>query len=72
MNVYSILATVWTIGITNPVRDKRFLSLSLFNVHGSVHRNNIIVYSIIIYDLSVLWVAYATHNTLKPVPTLPR
>ena len=22
--------------------------------------------------LSVLWVAYATHNTLKPVPTLPR
>jgi len=20
----------------------------------------------------VLWVAYATHNTLKPVPTLPR
>ena len=22
--------------------------------------------------LSVLWVAYATHITLKPVPTLPR
>jgi len=22
--------------------------------------------------LSVLWVAYATHNTLKSVPTLPR
>jgi hypothetical protein len=22
--------------------------------------------------LSVLWVAYATHRTLKPVPTLPR
>ena len=22
--------------------------------------------------LSVLWVAYATHNTLKPAPTLPR
>jgi hypothetical protein len=22
--------------------------------------------------LSVLWVTYATHNTLKPVPTLPR
>ena len=22
--------------------------------------------------LSVLWVVYATHNTLKPVPTLPR
>jgi hypothetical protein len=22
--------------------------------------------------LSVLWVAYTTHNTLKPVPTLPR
>jgi hypothetical protein len=22
--------------------------------------------------LSVFWVAYATHNTLKPVPTLPR
>jgi len=22
--------------------------------------------------LSVLWVAYATHNTLKPVPTIPR
>jgi hypothetical protein len=22
-------------------------------------------------DLSVLWVAYATHSTLKPVPTLP-
>ena len=22
--------------------------------------------------LSVLWVAHATHNTLKPVPTLPR
>jgi hypothetical protein len=22
--------------------------------------------------LIVLWVAYATHNTLKPVPTLPR
>jgi hypothetical protein len=22
--------------------------------------------------LSVLWVAYATHNTLKPVPTLPQ
>jgi hypothetical protein len=25
-----------------------------------------------IVGLSVLWVAYATHNTLKPVPTLPR
>jgi len=23
-------------------------------------------------NLSVVWVAYATHNTLKPVPTLPR
>jgi len=23
-------------------------------------------------DLSVLWVAYANHNTLKSVPTLPR
>jgi hypothetical protein len=23
-------------------------------------------------DLSVLWVAYASHSTLKPVPTLPR
>ena len=23
-------------------------------------------------DLSVLWVAYATHNTLKSVPTLPQ
>jgi hypothetical protein len=22
--------------------------------------------------LSVLWVAYGTHSTLKPVPTLPR
>jgi hypothetical protein len=22
--------------------------------------------------LSVLWVAYATHSTLRPVPTLPR
>jgi hypothetical protein len=22
--------------------------------------------------LSVLWVAYASHSTLKPVPTLPR
>jgi hypothetical protein len=22
--------------------------------------------------LSVLWVAYATHSTLKPVPTFPR
>ena len=22
--------------------------------------------------LSVLWVVYATHSTLKPVPTLPR
>ena len=22
--------------------------------------------------LSVLWVAYTTHNTLKPVPALPR
>jgi hypothetical protein len=22
--------------------------------------------------LSVLWVAYTTHSTLKPVPTLPR
>jgi hypothetical protein len=22
--------------------------------------------------LSVLWVTYSTHNTLKPVPTLPR
>jgi hypothetical protein len=22
--------------------------------------------------LSVLWVAYATHSTLKPAPTLPR
>ena len=22
--------------------------------------------------LGVLWVAYATHSTLKPVPTLPR
>jgi hypothetical protein len=25
-----------------------------------------------IQGLSVLWVAYATHSTLKPVPTLPR
>jgi hypothetical protein len=24
------------------------------------------------FGLSVLWVAYATHSTLKPVPTLPR
>jgi hypothetical protein len=23
-------------------------------------------------DLSVLWVAYATHSTIKPVPALPR
>ena len=23
-------------------------------------------------NLSVLWVAYATHNTLKSVPTIPR
>ena len=23
-------------------------------------------------DLSVLWVAYASHNTLKSIPTLPR
>ena len=23
-------------------------------------------------SLCVLWVAYATHSTLKPVPTLPR
>jgi hypothetical protein len=26
----------------------------------------------LVTDLSVLWVAYATHNTLKSVPTFPR
>jgi len=26
----------------------------------------------ILSQLSVLWVAYATHSTLKPIPTLPR
>jgi hypothetical protein len=25
-----------------------------------------------LFHLSVLWVAYATHSTLIPVPTLPR
>jgi hypothetical protein len=97
---------------------------NLFNVHGSVHRNNILIYiqkeerftvylyletalhvsggntthnqkriqlylqhpSVICHTaiaicryrgrvgtgLSVLWVAYATQSTLKPVPTLQR
>jgi hypothetical protein len=87
------------------------LFLVIFNVHGSVHRNNIPIYiqqdamlhSLFYLEtalhvlggttthhqeckqlstasgichtvagLSVLWVAYATHSTLKPVPTLPR
>jgi hypothetical protein len=26
----------------------------------------------LLLSLSVLWVPYATHSTLKPVPTLPR
>jgi hypothetical protein len=83
----------------------------MFNVHGSVHRNNIIIYKSqqdthvteFIYLTTALHVsgvtiihlqehkttvttatgnrytvllsvllAYATHNTIKPVPTLPR
>jgi len=97
-------------------------SSEIFNVHGSVHRNNILIYieqdalhslfyletalhvscgttthhqerkqlylqqsgvchtiiAICRYrgrvgtGLSVLWMAYTTHSTLKPVPTLPR
>ena len=67
-----------------------------FNLHGSVRRNNILIYiqqdatlhslfsletalhvsggTTIHYQeyLCVLLVAYATHSTLKPVPTLPR
>ena len=27
---------------------------------------------LLLAGLSVLWVAYATHSTFKPVPTLPR
>ena len=64
---------------------KNFLrKLGKFNVHGSVHRNHIPIYiqqdvtlhSLFISGicstcLSVLWLAYATHSTLKPVPTLP-
>ena len=62
-----------------------------FNVHGSVHRNNILIYiqqDAMLHSLfyletalhvsggtvthHVLWVAYASHSTLKPVTTLPR
>ena len=32
----------------------------------------VFVTPLLMSGLSVLWVAYATHNTLKPVPTLPR
>jgi hypothetical protein len=39
-----------------------------FNVYGYVHRNYIPIY----IQQDVLWVAYATHSTLKPVPTLTR
>jgi hypothetical protein len=107
----------------NPSDRAKFLQQAKeFNVHGSVHRNNTLIYptrcnitqfilsrncstcfgwyhnpssgaqttvstaSGICYTviaicrcrgrigtgLSVLWVAYATHSTLKPVPTLPR
>jgi len=56
--------------------------VSEFIVHGSLHRNNIPKY--IQQDatlrrlfyletaLHVVWVAYATHSTLKPVPALSR
>jgi hypothetical protein len=51
------------------------LMLSSWSSDGGF--NCILVISILgdwvwVTGLSVLWVAYATHSTLKPVPTLPR
>jgi hypothetical protein len=47
-----------------------------FNVYGSVHCKCIPVYSYIQQDATLhnLFISgnYATHNTLKPAPTLPR
>ena len=59
-----------------------------FNVHGSVQCKNILIYvqqNATLHSLfyletvlhvsggvSVLWVAYATLSTLKPVPNFPR
>ena len=40
-----------------------------FNVHGSVHRSNILVYK---SQQDAQVTEYATHNTRKPVPAVPR
>jgi hypothetical protein len=44
------------------------------NTHLQEHKTTVTTASGNRYTvlLSVLWVAYATHNTLKSVPTLPR
>jgi hypothetical protein len=53
-----------------------FYSTTALHVSGitSTHRqeHKITVTTASGTGLSVLWVAYATHNTLKPVPALPR
>jgi hypothetical protein len=49
------------------------------NAQVIVLKNNIKIYIkiapailMLILNLNVLWVAYATRSTLKPVPTLPQ
>jgi hypothetical protein len=51
--------------------------LNQLNIHGSVHRNNILLYksqqdAYVSNHMKTKTDQYATHNTLKSVPTLPR
>jgi hypothetical protein len=49
-----------------------FHSSEKAQIPGQYFRITNILMSINCLRLSVLWVAYATHSTLKPVPILPR
>ena len=55
-----------------------YMSQSLFYLTTALHVSGVTITHLqdhkttVMTDLSVLWVAYATHNTLKSVPTLPR
>jgi hypothetical protein len=46
----------------------RFLWAKNMGAAKDVHKEMLPIWA----GLSVLWVVYATHSTLKPVPTLPR
>jgi len=47
--------------------------VSIFQyISNKMQRYTVYVWKLLYMFRSVLWVAYATHSTLKPVPTLPR